>query len=402
MKPSADRFDDSGPYKADMMARMEQLNRGDRVQPPCDRCRRLHMDCLKNLTACMGCTKKHAKCSWKDVEEQELKDHPFVVRVKTAEEIAAAEESDGEGGGSASGSASRSGESGKKERTREMMEVRDEELLGEDSGDDDLETTKPTGRAARSISPLVMSQAQSKSHQPERVGKTSTPSPLRLGVNSPLLDSVPQDASMADERPKSGRSAGATTPSDPNPWGYQAPKAQMQPYSNRYNDRTPETKEHVQSEYEKDIYSQLNEATRESIHHEKRNGHSHEESAMESAIESATAYVGAGDKPLRLSASPMPIMQRTSSPDPPPPIQTKQEQQEESSRAQSTQTSLRKSSPNPPTSQEQNTIPMPQMPSPPLSGVPSHATPTPSTPVPDLPFATAAAAAATPAQTMPT
>lgn len=77
---SQDRFDDSGPYKSDMMARMEQLNRGDRVQPPCDRCRRLHMDCLKNLTACMGCTKKHAKCSWKDVNEQELIDNPLVLR----------------------------------------------------------------------------------------------------------------------------------------------------------------------------------------------------------------------------------------------------------------------------------------------------------------------------------
>lgn len=30
------------------------------------------MDCLKNLTACMGCTKKHAKCSWKDVRVDEL------------------------------------------------------------------------------------------------------------------------------------------------------------------------------------------------------------------------------------------------------------------------------------------------------------------------------------------
>jgi hypothetical protein len=31
------------------------------------------MDCLKNLTACMGCTKKHAKCSWKEVREGELR-----------------------------------------------------------------------------------------------------------------------------------------------------------------------------------------------------------------------------------------------------------------------------------------------------------------------------------------
>lgn len=64
--------DDGGPFKSEMVSRMESMHRGERVLPPCDRCRRLHMDCLKNLTACMGCTKKHAKCSWKDVRPDEL------------------------------------------------------------------------------------------------------------------------------------------------------------------------------------------------------------------------------------------------------------------------------------------------------------------------------------------
>ncbi|KAL4806557.1 hypothetical protein BDV18DRAFT_137791 [Aspergillus unguis] len=66
--------DDGGPFKIEMVARMEELQRGERIMPPCDRCRRLHMDCLKNLTACMGCTKKHAKCSWRDVKEDELQE----------------------------------------------------------------------------------------------------------------------------------------------------------------------------------------------------------------------------------------------------------------------------------------------------------------------------------------
>ncbi len=65
--------DDGGPFKAEMVHRMEVLAKGERILPPCDRCRRLHMDCLKNLTACMGCTKKHAKCSWKEVREGELR-----------------------------------------------------------------------------------------------------------------------------------------------------------------------------------------------------------------------------------------------------------------------------------------------------------------------------------------
>ncbi|KAK2798531.1 hypothetical protein FQN50_008799 [Emmonsiellopsis sp. PD_5] len=66
--------DDGGPYKIEMVSRMENLQRGERILPPCDRCRRLQMDCHKNLTACMGCTKKHAKCSWKDVKIEELRD----------------------------------------------------------------------------------------------------------------------------------------------------------------------------------------------------------------------------------------------------------------------------------------------------------------------------------------
>ncbi|KAF2715789.1 hypothetical protein K504DRAFT_457933 [Pleomassaria siparia CBS 279.74] len=65
--------DDGGPFKIEMVHRMESLAKGERILPPCDRCRRLHMDCLKNLTACMGCTKKHAKCSWKEVRENELR-----------------------------------------------------------------------------------------------------------------------------------------------------------------------------------------------------------------------------------------------------------------------------------------------------------------------------------------
>ncbi|KAI8932833.1 hypothetical protein NX059_010316 [Plenodomus lindquistii] len=65
--------DDGGPFKTEMVHRMESLAKGERIIPPCDRCRRLHMDCLKNLTACMGCTKKHAKCSWKEVSEGELR-----------------------------------------------------------------------------------------------------------------------------------------------------------------------------------------------------------------------------------------------------------------------------------------------------------------------------------------
>lgn len=55
-----------------MAAKIEKLARGDIINPPCDRCRRLRFDCTKHLTACSACTKKHAKCSWKELRDVEL------------------------------------------------------------------------------------------------------------------------------------------------------------------------------------------------------------------------------------------------------------------------------------------------------------------------------------------
>ncbi|RGP61018.1 hypothetical protein FSPOR_10253 [Fusarium sporotrichioides] len=53
--------------------RTDQLGKGDVITPPCDRCRRLRVECVKHLTACSGCTKKHAKCSWKTVTDEEFR-----------------------------------------------------------------------------------------------------------------------------------------------------------------------------------------------------------------------------------------------------------------------------------------------------------------------------------------
>lgn len=135
---AVDRFDDSGPYKAEMVTRMEQLQRGDRIQPPCDRCRRLHMDCLKNLTACMGCTKKHAKCSWKEVIDDELRENPYVPRDEGA---TSDPPSDREAYQSVP---ALSNEHSRREYPRdERQGVADEELLGEDASageeDEDLD-----------------------------------------------------------------------------------------------------------------------------------------------------------------------------------------------------------------------------------------------------------------------
>lgn len=59
-------------YRALVTAKMEKMTRGEEIQPPCDRCRRLRTACIKHLTACQGCTKKHARCAWKTLTEEEI------------------------------------------------------------------------------------------------------------------------------------------------------------------------------------------------------------------------------------------------------------------------------------------------------------------------------------------
>ena len=271
VKPSpTDRSEDSGPYKADMMARMEQLNRGDRVQPPCDRCRRLHMDCLKNLTACMGCTKKHAKCSWKDVEEQELKDHPFVLRIRSKEE------------GNSEGEGSRSGGDGSRKRQYSQERgVRDEELLGEDTGDEDVDMAEkpasaqdlsyssaqpvspPTAAVAREALPERMEGLQPSAHispalatQPKMIENReetanldavrgrATASPPKLPISDPDIDLIYSTS----------RDTANTLASLPS--RYQAPEAHMHRHKANGTLSYSDTKE-------ENIYTQLNIATQE-------------------------------------------------------------------------------------------------------------------------------------------
>ncbi|QIW96177.1 hypothetical protein AMS68_001695 [Peltaster fructicola] len=73
-RPLPAAMESSQPFRPLCQAHMDALPRGQRVLPPCDRCRRLRMDCVKNLTSCAGCTKKHARCHWRDVNRDELRD----------------------------------------------------------------------------------------------------------------------------------------------------------------------------------------------------------------------------------------------------------------------------------------------------------------------------------------
>ncbi|KAK3337496.1 hypothetical protein B0T19DRAFT_75774 [Cercophora scortea] len=64
--------DASSAHRPLIQARIDKLARGNEINPPCDRCRRLKTTCIKHLTACQGCTRKHAKCSWKGVTDAEI------------------------------------------------------------------------------------------------------------------------------------------------------------------------------------------------------------------------------------------------------------------------------------------------------------------------------------------
>ena len=177
-----DRFDDSGPYKAEMLSRMDSMQRGDRVLPPCDRCRRLHMDCLKNLTACLGCTKKHAKCSWKDVTEQELINNPHVSRSKDAL-------ADGPGGADTYSTPAVNADG-------LPQGVPDEELLGEESDDgkDPLEsTTGSLNNSAHTASGLeriagVNSSAANETRAPEALMTRESVNNLTRADDIPELE----------------------------------------------------------------------------------------------------------------------------------------------------------------------------------------------------------------------
>ncbi|KAL6893315.1 hypothetical protein GGI43DRAFT_178469 [Trichoderma evansii] len=64
---------DLGPevHRALVLKKADTVNKGDVIFPTCDRCRRLRLQCVKHLSACRGCTKKHARCSWRNVTDEE-------------------------------------------------------------------------------------------------------------------------------------------------------------------------------------------------------------------------------------------------------------------------------------------------------------------------------------------
>ncbi|KAL7894969.1 hypothetical protein HDV63DRAFT_151579 [Trichoderma sp. SZMC 28014] len=82
-------------YRELVLKKINTVNKGDVIFPNCDRCRRLRLQCIKHLSACRGCTKKHARCSWRNVtdEEAEVVRHQLeIIEAEKAREEAEAAE----------------------------------------------------------------------------------------------------------------------------------------------------------------------------------------------------------------------------------------------------------------------------------------------------------------------
>lgn len=53
---------------------VKTLEKGDKVEPPCDRCRGLGLKCHINFVSCQGCAAAHEKCSWSEVLAEEFRE----------------------------------------------------------------------------------------------------------------------------------------------------------------------------------------------------------------------------------------------------------------------------------------------------------------------------------------
>lgn len=63
---------DPEPFRNAIQDRLKLYEKYEKITPSCDRCRRTSKTCTRLLAACGPCTKKHSKCEWKKVTQEEL------------------------------------------------------------------------------------------------------------------------------------------------------------------------------------------------------------------------------------------------------------------------------------------------------------------------------------------
>ena len=134
------------------------------------------MDCIKNLTACLGCTKKHAKCSWKDVSLEELESTATAVKERA--------EKDGEPAGPSS-------------TEWDNILKRTRTSSTDTASRQTPETNSKNGEIAsnKSTTPRMASPAQ-----PGSVQSQPQESP-RLNLRPPPLDQQPREQNHEQPRP---------------------------------------------------------------------------------------------------------------------------------------------------------------------------------------------------------
>ncbi|PNP40168.1 hypothetical protein TGAMA5MH_07823 [Trichoderma gamsii] len=214
-------------YRALVLKKTDTINKGDVIFPTCDRCRRLRLQCVKHLSACRGCTKKHARCSWRNVtdEEAEIVRHQLEIiereTQKLREEAAAAaaaadkiaaqaEASNNHGSGSGSASSSNPGESsGAAAESTSQVELASRPASASASAS----ALALAAVAAAASSALASASASASSSSSPGAPATIEP-PLRLVPTSRLtrIDSAPP--SVQRNPPRTGHLSAILSPPD--------------------------------------------------------------------------------------------------------------------------------------------------------------------------------------------
>ncbi|KAK1252489.1 hypothetical protein MKX08_003676 [Trichoderma sp. CBMAI-0020] len=187
-------------YRALVLKKTDTVHKGDVIFPTCDRCRRLRLQCVKHLSACRGCTKKHARCSWRNVtdEEAEIVRHQLEIIERETQKLREAEAAAAAAGGKAASNNSSSSNPG-------------ESPVGLVSRPASASALALAAVAAAASSALASSSASSSS-SPE--APATIEPPLRLVPTSRLtrIDSAPP--SVQRNPPRTGHLSAILSPPD--------------------------------------------------------------------------------------------------------------------------------------------------------------------------------------------
>lgn len=192
-RPLPPALENSQPFRSLCQSHMDTLPRGHRVIPPCDRCRRLRMDCVKNLTSCAGCTKKHARCHWRDVSREELSELDHLME-STFPDASAQSPMHMEDSMALNGYANGAGSSEPESDDDDSNPLEDLEALGEKEDQREKEMAEQVRedeegvRKARELSRQGLESAALNHHEDETADATAAaPTAVEVQQNGPGL-----------------------------------------------------------------------------------------------------------------------------------------------------------------------------------------------------------------------